>query len=119
MQRCREIELKLDDIQCCFRRGRSTTEQISILQQISRHPESMPKTSTHVLSTSGKHMAGFLMKSFWGRCGSTVLTGTSCWPSNNCSLVEKIVSLSTELNHNRSALVLDSDNGVCCHHSSS
>jgi len=23
-----------------------------------------------------------------------------------------------ELNHNRSALVLDSDNGVCCHHSS-
>jgi len=32
---------------------------------------------------------------------------------------QKIVSVSTELNHNRSALVLDSDNGVCCHHSSS
>jgi len=28
------------------------------------------------------------------------------------------VSVSTEVNHNRSALVLDSGNGVCCHHSS-
>jgi len=33
--RCREnFEPKLDDIQCGFRRGRSTAEHISILQQI-------------------------------------------------------------------------------------
>jgi len=60
-------------------------------------------------------MAGFLVKS----CGSTVLTGAYCWPSSNYIPVKKIVSWSMELNHNRSALVLYSDNGVCCHHSSS
>jgi len=48
-----------------------------------------------------------------------VLTGASCWPSSKCILVQKVVSLSTDLNHNRSALVLDSDSDVCCHHSSS
>jgi len=37
----------------------------------------------------------------------------------NCIPVQKIVSLSTELTHSRSVLALDSDNGVCCHHSSS
>jgi len=41
-----------------------------------------------------------------------VLTGAACWPSVNCIPAQKIVSLSTELNHNCSALVLDSDNGV-------
>jgi len=45
-----------------------------------------------------------------------VLTDASCWPSSNCILAQKIVSVSTEVNHNRSAL--DSGNGVCCHHSS-
>ena len=64
-------------------------------------------------------MDEFLVKSFGGCCGSTVLTSTSCWPSTNCIPVQKVVSMSTELIHNRSAFVLDSDNGVCCHHSSS
>jgi len=57
-------------------------------------------------------MAGFLMKSFGGCYGSTVLTAASCWPSSNCVLVQKIVFVSTGFNRNRSALVLDSDNGV-------
>jgi len=87
--------------------------------EVSGNPGSMPKTYTHVLSTSAKYMAGFRVKSFGECCGSTVLTGASCWPSSNCIPVQKVVSLSTELTHNRSALVLDSDNGVCCHHSSS
>ena len=82
--------------------------------KFSRNPGRMPKTS----STSGKYMAGFLVKSFGGCCGLTVLTGASCWPPNNCISAQKIVSMSTELNHNRSALVLDSGNGVCYHHSS-
>ena len=81
-----------------------------------RNPGSMPKKSTHVLSTWGKYMAGFLVKSFWECCGSTVLTGASCWPSSNYIPVQKIVSLSTELNHNRSSLVLYSDNGVWSPH---
>jgi len=50
-------------------------------------------------------MAGFLVKSFGGCCGNTVLTGA------------RRLSVSTELNHKCSLLVLDSDNGVCCHHS--
>jgi len=45
--------------------------------------------------------------------------GASCWQSSNYILAQKIVFVSTELNHNGSALVLDSDNDVCCHHSSS
>jgi len=57
-------------------------------------------------------IAVFLVKSFRGRCGSTVLTGASCWPSSDCIPAQKIVSMLTELNHNRSALVLDSDNEV-------
>jgi len=64
-------------------------------------------------------MVGFLMKSFRG-CGKTVLAGASCCQSSNCIPAQKIVSVSMiELNHNDSALVLDSDNVVCCHHSSS
>jgi len=63
-------------------------------------------------------MAGYLVKRS-GECrGSTVVTGASCRPSSNCIPAQKIVPVSTELNHNRSASVLDSDNGVCCHHSS-
>jgi len=76
-----------------------------------RYPGSMPKTNTHVLLTLGKYMALFLVKSFGGCCGSTVLTGAYCWPSSHRIPVQKIVSLSTESKLNRSALVLDSDNG--------
>jgi len=64
-------------------------------------------------------MAGFLVKSFGGCCGSKVLTDSFCGPSNACIPAQKIVSVWTEFNHKRSLLVLDSDNGVCCHHSSS
>jgi len=43
--------------------------------------------------------------------------GASCWPSSNCIPAQKIVSMSTKFNHSYSALVLDSDNVVSCHHS--
>jgi len=58
----------------------------------------MPKTSIHVLSTSGKYMVGFLVKSFEvfsGCCGYTVLTSAPFWPSINCIPAQKIVSVST------------------------
>jgi len=86
--------------------------------KIFRNPGSMPRAYTNVLSTSGKYMAGFLVKSFGGCYGSAVLMGASCWQSSNCNLAQKIVSLSMELNHIRAALMLDSDNDECCHHSS-
>ena len=54
----------------------------------------------------GKYMVGVLVKNFGGCCGSTVLTGASCWPSNYCIPAQKIVSVSTELKYNRSLLVL-------------
>jgi len=76
--------------------------------KISRNPGSLPKTYTHVSSTSGKYTTGFLAKSFGGCCGNTVLTGAYCWPSSDRIAAQKIVSMSTELNHNHSALVLDS-----------
>ena len=88
MPRCHEnhIEPKLDDTQCGFCRGRSTTEQTSNFSKFSRNPGSMPETCIHVLSTSGKYKVGFLVKSFGGRCGSTVLTGASCWPSSSLTV---------------------------------
>ena len=87
--------------------------------KFSKNAGSMLKTYAHDLSTSGRYMAGFVAKSFGGCCGSTKLTGASWWPSGNSVCPQKIVSVSTEFSHNRSALVLDSSKGVCCYHSSS
>jgi len=63
-------------------------------------------------------MTRLLVKSFGECSGSTVLTATCYWPSNHCIPAQKFVSVSGELNINRSPLLLDSDKGVCCHHSS-
>jgi len=52
-------------------------------------------------------------------CGvlrSMVLTDACYWPSSHCIPDQKFVSMSGELNHYLSPLlVLDSDKGVCCH----
>ena len=96
-----------------------TTEEISTLQQIFKKSWEHVKDLRTCFVDLEKYMALFLVKSFGWCCGSMVLTGAYCWPSSNCIPVQKIVSLSTELTHNRSELALDSDNGVCCHHSSS
>ena len=113
------IESKLDDTQGGFRCCRSTTEQIStpsnfreILGACQR------KTSFGDLGKVWKVYCRVSREKFCGCCGGTLLTGASCWPSSNCIPAQKIVSVSTEVNHNRSALVLDIGNGVCCHHSS-
>jgi len=77
----------------------------------------MPKIYTDILSASVKYMtyvAGFFVKSFGGCYGSTVLMGASCWPSSHCIPAQTSVTVSGELNHDRSTLVSDSDNGVCC-----
>ena len=44
----------------------------------------MPKTSTHVLSTSRKHATRFLVKSFGECCGSMALTAACYWLWSHC-----------------------------------
>jgi len=73
-KRSREIiETKLVNVQCGFRPGRSITDHSSHSGKYSRNPGSMPKTSTHVLSTSRKHKTGSFWKSFVECFGSTIL----------------------------------------------
>ena len=60
----------------------------------------MTKTSTHVLSTSRKHIR---QGSYWNSveecCASTVLTAACCH-SSHCIPAHKFVSVSVELNQN-------------------
>ena len=100
-----------------FRPGRSNTDHISLSSKILRNLGSMLKTSSHALSTSRKHTTGFLMKRFGEYCWSKVLTGARYWPPSHCVPAQTFVSVSGELNHDRSPLTLDSDKGVCCHRS--
>jgi len=112
MPRCREkTDPKLNYIQCRFRRGRSTTEQLFTLQQIFKQSWEHAKDVYTCFADLEEVHGRVLREKLWGCCGSTVLTGASCWQSS--ILAQNIVSVSTELNHNRS------DNSVFCHHSSS
>jgi len=87
--------------------GVKLQNKFPLSSKFSRIPGSMPKPYTYVLSTWEKYIYGGVpRKKLWVCCGSTVLTGASCLPSSNCILIQKIVSLSTELNHNHSALCL-------------
>ena len=114
--RCREInESKLNNTQCGFHPGHSTTDQNFTLQQIFEKSWEYVKNFAHVFSTSRKHATGFLMKSFGECCKSRVMTTTFYWPSIHCILPQKFVSASGRLNHDRSPLVLDSDKGACSH----
>jgi len=42
-----------------------------------------------------------------------VLTAACYWPSSHCIPDQKFLSVSGELNHDRSPLAFDSDKGVC------
>jgi len=55
----------------------------------------------------------------WGMLREYGIDNRLLLTSSNCIPVRKFVSVPREINHNRSPLVLDSDKGVCCHHSSS
>ena len=79
-----------------------------------RNLESMPKTFKHVLPTSRRNTTGILVKSLGECCGSTVLTAACYWPWSDCIPVQRFLSVTEELNHDRSPLLLASDN-VCCH----
>jgi len=72
----------------------------------------------HMLCRPRKHTIGFLVKKFVECCGSIVLTPTCYWPSCHCVPYQKFVSVSGELNNDRSlSLLVDSDKGVFCHYS--
>jgi len=60
-------------------------------RKFSRNPGIMPNKCFVDL---GKYMGVFFVISFGGCCGSTVLTGASCWPSSNGVLVQKIAFVS-------------------------
>jgi len=61
------IEPKMENTQCGFRPGCNTKHQILLSSKPSKNLCCMPKTSTHVLSTSREHKPGFLVKRF-GDC---------------------------------------------------
>jgi len=63
------IESNLNDTQCGFRPGRSTTDEISSSSKFLRNLGSMPNTSRHALSNSRKHTTGFLVNRFVECCG--------------------------------------------------
>jgi len=89
--------------------------KFALSSKFSRNVGSIPKLTCFV--DLGKAYNQVPREKLWRGYGSTALTGASCWPSSNCIPVQKIVSMSTKSNHNHSALVLDSSDGVSCHHS--
>ena len=78
-RKCREIvESKLEDRQCGFRPGRSTTDQIFTLKQIFENLGIMAKISLHALSILKKHMTEFFGINFGRFCRSMALM-VSCY----------------------------------------
>jgi len=68
-----------------------------------RNFESMPKMSTHVLLTSKKHRAWFLVKSL-GKCWESTAFAFTCYSrSSRCFPIQTLVPVSAELNHNGSS----------------
>ena len=93
------IESKLDDAQCAFRPGRSTTDQIfGLHQNVDRSWEYAKNFQRHVLSTSRNHTTGFLVKSFGEWCVCTVLkaacycASSHCIPAQTCVRVDGVKS---------------------------
>jgi len=91
--------------------------KFSLSSKFLRNLGTMQKTPTHALSIAMKHTTRFLVKSCGECCGGTVLTAACYWPSSHCIPAQKFVSVSGELNHDRSPLLLDPNKGVRCHHS--
>ena len=65
----------------------------------------------------GKAYSRILRKNVGKCCWSIALAAVCSCPLSHCIPVQMFVPVSTELNHDPSAWMLDSD--VCCHHSSS
>ena len=119
-KRCREIiEPKLNDTQSGFRLGRSTVDQIFTLQKTFEKSLKYAKNVYTCFVDLQKAYVRVPCEKLWECCGSTVLTAACYCAASRCIPAQKFVSVSGELNLDGSPLVLDSDKGACCHHSSS
>jgi len=117
-KRCREtIESNLNDTQCGFRPGRSTTDQIFTLQQIFEKSREYAKEVYTCFVDFKKAYDLVPCEKLWGVLQVYSVDGRCYWPSSHCIPDQKFFSVSGELNHDRSPLVLDSDKVVCCHNS--
>jgi len=87
VKRCREIiEPKLDDTQCGFRRGRSTTYQNSTIQQIFEKSWEHAKDVYTCFGDLGKVRDRVPREKVWGVLQELpmVLMTACCWPSSYC-----------------------------------
>ena len=92
--------------------------KIPLSNKFSRNLGNMPKTYTHVLSTSGKYMTGFLVKSFGECCRSSLW----CWRPSVTGRQVTVFLLTIGVGGVKLqpfTVVLNSDKGVYCRHSSS
>ena len=119
VKRCREIiEPKLGDTNVVFVAAVGQQNKIPLSIKFSRNLGNMPKTYTHVLSTSGKHTTGFLVKSLVECFGSMVLTAACYWPWSHFIPAQKFGSVSTELITTVHRGCWTPTSVCCCHHSS-
>ena len=113
-KRCRKIiESKLNDTQCGFCPGCSTTDHISLSSKILRNLGSMLKMSSQICWPRESIRCGSLWKAIgsvaWVRCWRPPVAGRKV----TVFLLRNLYPCQ-ELNHDLSPLVLDSDKGVCC-----
>jgi len=85
------FESNLNDYPVRFRPSHSNKGHISFSSNILRSLGSMLKTSSHALSTSRKHMTGFLLKNFGECCASAALTAACCWAPSHSILPQTCV----------------------------
>jgi len=92
--------------------------KIPLSNKFSRNLGNMPKTYTHALSTSEKYMTGFLVKSFGECCRSSLW----CWRPAVTARQITVFLLTIGVGGvelQPFTVVLDSDKGAYCHHTSS
>ena len=95
--------------QCGLRPGCSTTDQIFTLQQIFEKSWEYAKDVYTCFVDLEKAYDRVTREKLVECFGKTVLTTACYWPSSHCIPAQKFLSLSAELNHNRSPLVLYCD----------
>jgi len=118
-KRCREIiQSNLNDTQCGFRPGRSNTESHILLSSKIFRNLGACQRHLHMLCCPQESIRlGSSWKALWSvariRCWRLPVTGHQV----TVHQVTVRVSVSGELNHDYSPLVLESEKGVCCHRS--
>jgi len=92
--------------------------KIPLSNKFSRNLGNMPKTYTYALSTSGKYMAGFLVKSFGECCRSSLWYWRPSVTGRQVTVFLLTIGVGG-VKLQPFTVVLDSNKGVYCHHSSS